>query len=462
MRDPPALGMRSADAAPATVSITRSAAFGPGTIGSMAPRSRSRSVRSMSLLLMSGLLQFEGAAQALDAATDARFGRPDRAPADGRDLLERKVEVVTGDDREPDPRRHPAQGVHEINGGSGVDARDRDLRWVGKAKHRRPARSAGLAALVRHDCQEPRPELGSGPAVSPFAPSTERRTLHCVLGILRIEPHARSEAQRGRKQRPQLRVEVVGKGALTGAVDPGRRARALFCRHARHVLNTGRRGNRVLLPHAEQPEGPLPGATRRSAPRLARLRVEAEPCDVEGPQPQVAPSAVAIGAVQRPSSQLDDAVAKRLGRKGQGPGPDHAQRGSLRPPSFEEVEHDLGAEARRTDSQARVAERVRGATTEARAPERAAPAAGVDRAAPSMSETNPGELREGRKEVAGELVERCCALLEVRRDAVAKVIHGVVTAPEDARVCGEAVVVKLVAAIGDALTMLPTDGVELR
>src|SRR5580692_1462463 len=97
-----------------------------------------------------------------------------------------------------------------------------------------------------------------------------------------------------------------------------------------------------------------------------------------------------------------------------------------------------------------------------RLPERAEAAARVDRAAPSVREAEPLELREGGEEVAGKLVEGPRALFELETDAIPEVVDGVVAAPENSRVRGEPVVVELVAAVADALPVCPADGRPLR
>ena len=79
-----------------------------------------------------------------------------------------------------------------------------------------------------------------------------------------------------------------------------------------------------------------------------------------------------------------------------------------------------------------------------------------------MRESHTVELREGGEEVACELVEGGAALLELDVDAVAEVVDGVVAAPENPRVGGQTVVVKLIAAVADALSMRPADRCQLR
>jgi hypothetical protein len=70
-------------------------------------------------------------------------------------------------------------------------------------------------------------------------------------------------------------------------------------------------------------------------------------------------------------------------------------------------------------------------------------------------------LREGGKEVTGQPGERSRAVVVDIIHLAAKVVDGVVAAKQDAVVAGDAVVMKLVGHVGNALPVLPADGRQL-
>src|SRR6478736_5754026 len=65
---------------------------------------------------------------------------------------------------------------------------------------------------------------------------------------------------------------------------------------------------------------------------------------VEAAQPEVSVSSVAVGMIDRPSSQLDPAVAEGLRWEGDWLGSHHAQPGGLVVSAVQKVEHDSGSE----------------------------------------------------------------------------------------------------------------------
>src|SRR4051812_23441407 len=85
---------------------------------------------------------------------------------------------------------------------------------------------------------------------------------------------------------------------------------------------------------------------------------------VRAPPPAPAPPAGPVGGGGLGPREVDDAVAERLGRGRDGL-PSHVpEAGHLGVAAVDEVERDLGAEARRGDAEAGIAERVRGAAAE--------------------------------------------------------------------------------------------------
>ena len=157
-----------------------------------------------------------------------------------------------------------------------------------------------------------------------------------------------------------------------------------------------------------------------------------------------------VGARQRASRQLDGREAQRLGRKRDRSRPHQLQAGQLGLPPGEQVEADLGAEARLGDTHARIAEDVGDAVAQRSAPEGAEPRAGVDRAAPSVREAHALQLRERLEELLCELLEGRGPGVESGVDAVAVVVDRVVPAPQQAPVLARAVVVELVARVRES------------
>jgi hypothetical protein len=78
-----------------------------------------------------------------------------------------------------------------------------------------------------------------------------------------------------------------------------------------------------------------------------------------------------------------------------------------------------------------------------------------------MAEAQACQLREGGKEVTGQPGERSRAVVVDIIHLAAKVVDGVVAAKQDAVVAGDAVVMKLVGHVGNALPVLPADGRQL-
>ena len=71
------------------------------------------------------------------------------------------------------------------------------------------------------------------------------------------------------------------------------------------------------------------------------------------------------------------------------------------------------------------------------------------------------ELGEGDEEVRGEAAVGGRPVLVRGIDLASEVVDGVIAAPHDAVVLGQAVVVKLVGAVADSLPVPPSDAVQL-
>src|SRR4029453_19027841 len=182
---------------------------------------------------------------------------------------------------------------------------------------------------------------------------------------------------------------------------------------------------------------------------------------VEGVQPQVSVPSVAVGMIDRPSGQLDPAVAQGLGWEGDGLGSHHGQPGALVVSALQKVEHDSGPEPAGADAEAGVTDGIGQPVAVRTAPERGEPAAGVDDSAPSVSETQSLELRERGEELLGQCGVCGQPLILLGTDPVAEVVYDVVSAPQDPVVGRKPVVVELIAEISQALPALPADGVLL-
>ena len=137
-------------------------------------------------------------------------------------------------------------------------------------------------------------------------------------------------------------------------------------------------------------------------------------------------------------------------------------RTSARVEAVDEIERDLGAEARGADAEPRVADGVAHPAASA-VPKNAKKRLQVSIAPPQRCvKRMPLELRERLDEVLGEHAERLVALVEVPADAVAPVVDRVVAAVEDAVVGRQPEVVELVAAVGQPLAVGPAERGELR
>src|SRR4029453_2838052 len=79
---------------------------------------------------------------------------------------------------------------------------------------------------------------------------------------------------------------------------------------------------------------------------------------VEGAQPEVPAPFVAVGMIDRPSRQLDPAVAEGLGWERDGLGPHHGQPRALVVGAAQEVEHDSGPEPAGADAEPGVTDGV--------------------------------------------------------------------------------------------------------
>ncbi len=177
---------------------------------------------------------------------------------------------------------------------------------------------------------------------------------------------------------------------------------------------------------------------------------------VERLQVEAPPALVAVGARELAARQRHPRRAQRLGREHARLRAHERQAHERRVEAVDEIERDLGAEARGADAESRVAQGVADVAGERRPEEDEEAAAGVDRAAPAVREADPLELRERLDEVLGEQAERRVALVEVAADAVAPVVDRVVAAVEDAVVGRQPEVVELVAAVGQALPVAPS------
>ena len=120
--------------------------------------------------------------------------------------------------------------------------------------------------------------------------------------------------------------------------------------------------------------------------------------------------------------------------------------------------------AKRVDADAEPGEAggVRDAALASGAEERAELRRRVDRARPLVGEAQALELREGREEVARELLPRLGPVLVRGSHAAAVVVDRVVAAEQDPVVAAEPVVVELVRQVADALPVAPADRRELR
>ena len=87
--------------------------------------------------------------------------------------------------------------------------------------------------------------------------------------------------------------------------------------------------------------------------------VEAESEAVEGAQPEVAASFVAVGLLDRRPGRRDTDPGQRLGRERDRLALDHRRLGAFSLGALEQVEHDVGAEAGGSDAEPGVAGRVR-------------------------------------------------------------------------------------------------------
>ena len=172
-------------------------------------------------------------------------------------------------------------------------------------------------------------------------------------------------------------------------------------------------------------------------------------------QPE-APPARPVGAGELLPGQRDARPADRLGRERQGLRPHEPKSGQLGVDSVREVEGGARTEAACADAEAGEADDVHRPPAE-RLPEgHAEAAARVDCTAPPVREPDSLQLREGGEEVPGQHLEGLRPLVEMRPQAVAEVVDGVVAAPEDAVVARQPVVMELVAGVGGALAVLPT------
>src|SRR3990172_3381669 len=183
--------------------------------------------------------------------------------------------------------------------------------------------------------------------------------------------------------------------------------------------------------------------------------VEPDAEAVEGSEPEAALSTIAILSRQRAAGHLDDGPAKRFGRERQGLAMDHVQPRPLRLAPPDEVERHLRTEARGAYPQAGEAHRICHAPAEGGPEDRRKARRRVDDPGPAMREAQVLELRERLEKVSGEKPVRGRALLERDVDAIAEVVDGVVTAPQDAIVRRTAVVMELVARVADALVLPP-------
>ena len=74
-----------------------------------------------------------------------------------------------------------------------------------------------------------------------------------------------------------------------------------------------------------------------------------------------------------------------------------------------------------------------------------------------MGEPHTGELRERLEEVLGQQLEGLLPLVEARADAAPEVVDRVVAAEQNPVVGSQSVVVELVGAVADPLSVLPSD-----
>src|SRR4029453_18678880 len=155
--------------------------------------------------------------------------------------------------------------------------------------------------------------------------------------------------------------------------------------------------------------------------------------------------------------QRDPGPANRLRRERTRPCADKPQSRQLRLDAVGEGERATRAETAPPHTEAREPDHVDGAAAVGASERHAEAAARVDRSAPPVGEANALELREGGDEVAGQRLESLRPLVEVRAEAVAKGVDGVVTAPEDPVVARQPVVVELIAGVGGPLPVLPPD-----
>ena len=168
-----------------------------------------------------------------------------------------------------------------------------------------------------------------------------------------------------------------------------------------------------------------------------------------------------LGALRGTSRRLDHRKEHRLGRERERPRAHEVHLRELRAPAERQVQRHPGAEAGGRHAQAGVAERVRDAPVQRRAPELAEARAGVDHSCPPVSEAQPLELGQGREEVTGQLGVQVGPVLVLPADAPAAVVERVPAAPQDAPVLSEPVVVEHVAGVRQRLPARPADGPEL-
>src|SRR5690606_18661250 len=124
----------------------------------------------------------------------------------------------------------------------------------------------------------------------------------------------------------------------------------------------------------------------------------------------------------------------------------------------QQVQHHLGAEAGGADTEAGVPGGVGDPARVGGAEERGEAGAGVDGAAPGVGEAQALQLREAGAEVPGEPRVGLRPVVVLGADPAAVGVDGVVAAPQDPVVGGQAEVVELVGAVAEALPVLPADG----
>ncbi len=210
---------------------------------------------------------------------------------------------------------------------------------------------------------------------------------------------------------------------------------------------------------SRQATGSHPAVRRYSRWSRLDLRVEADPELVEGPQQEATPAALAVGTIELMADRRRPR-SSGSGSGGIGTGALRTRRSRSRSSSGRSRKSRTTPPAQRLapDAEPGVPERVGHATAHRLAEGHGEPRRRVDGATPAVGERQTVELGEGAEELGGQLVERLRSTVELRGDAAAVVVDGVVAAPQDPVVGREPEIVELVVRVGQALATAPADG----